>query len=140
MDRQITLVLVIAAVLLAPFIFFTVIRYVRADYLWKYKRFKKPVQTMGVIEWVECVDIPKGGSYYIITYSYTDNTGEHRIASFRWHERVGMLGSGIVIYFDSQDPASCIAGCQLEYGLRIWRIIYITLFALVVFLLFSLWF
>ena len=121
MDGKWTLAVVIAAVFLAPFIFFVVIRCVRADYVVIYRRFKKPVQTMGVIEWVECVNIPKGGCYYIITYSYTDNVGKKHTVAFRWHKKIGWTDCPIVVHFDSQAPENCISDYQLEFGRRIWR-------------------
>ena len=133
MDGLLTPVLVLSAVSLVPFIFFTVIRYVRSDYVLVYRRLKKPVRTMGIIDWVECVNVPQGGCYYITTYTYTDNTGEQRTVTFRWHKRIGWPGDGIVMYFDSQSPEKCIADCQLEYGRKTWRNILITVAALIVF-------
>lgn len=137
MNDPLTLVIVITTVALAPFLFFTVIRYIRTDYIMVYKRFKKPVQTTGVIEWVECVSDTQGESRYIITYSYIDNRGERRTAAFRWHQRIGWRGDGIAMYFDSQAPEKCIAYCQLEYGRKIWRNTYLTLLGIVVFTLFG---
>lgn len=132
MDGLLTPVLVISAVLLVPFIFFSVIRYFRTSYALIYKRFKKPVQTTGIIDWVECVGTQQG-EYYITTYTYTDNRGEQRTVTFRWHRRIGWPGDSIVIHFDSQSPESCIADCQLEYGRKICRNSLITILALVVF-------
>ena len=137
MDGQWTLVIVIMVVSLAPFIIFAVIRYARTNYVGIYKRFKKPVQTTGVIEWVECVNIPQGGCYYITTYSYTDNMGERRTAAFKWHMRIGWPGDMIDIHFDSQDPESSIADCQLVYGRKELRITLITIAALIVFAVFG---
>lgn len=137
MDGLLTPVLVITVVSLAPFIIFAVIRYARTDYVLVYRRFKKPVQTIGIIDWVECVNIPQGGCYYITTYTYTDNMGEQRTASFRWHRKPGRRGDGIAMYFDSQAPEKCIAYCQLEYGRKIWRNTYLTLLGIVVFTVFG---
>lgn len=137
MDGQWTLVIVIMLVSIAPFIIFAVIRYVRTDHVLVYKRFKKPVQTTGVIEWVECVNIPQGGCYYITTYSYTDNRGERRTVAFKWHKRIGWPGDSIVLHFDSQDPESSIADCQLEYGRKELRITVIAIIVTVVLALFG---
>ena len=133
MDRPWTFAIVITLVTLAPFIFFAAIRFSRTNSALIYKRFKKPVQTTGVIEWVDCVAVPQGGCYYIITYSYTDNMGEQRIVAFRWHERIGWPDDSIVIHFDSQSPESSIADCQLEHGRKKWRETVITVLAMIVF-------
>ena len=138
MDNLLTLTLVIMFVALVPFVFAAVIRFVRTDYVLVYKRFKKPVQTTGVIEWVECVNIPQGGSYYIVTYSYTDNMGERRTVAFRWHQRIGWPNDMIAIHFDSQDPESSIADCQVEYGRKVWRNTLIIFLATLVFAAFGL--
>ena len=139
MDGQLKLILIILAVSVVPFVIFAVIRYVRTNYIGVYKRFKKPVQTTGVIEWVECVELPQqGGSYYIITYSYTDNTGERRTVAFRWHKRIGWPGDSIEVHFDSQAPESSIPDCQLEYGRKELRYTVIVIFAIIVFTVFSL--
>lgn len=139
MDGQLTLVVVISAALIAPFVIFAVIRYVRTDYMLVYKRFKKPVQTTGVIEWVECVELPQqSGRYYITTYSYTDNTGERRTASFKWHQRIGWPGDVIEIHFDSQAPESSIADCQLVHGRKELRYTLITILAMIVFMVLGL--
>ena len=121
MDREWALAVLIIVVALAPFAFLAVIHYARTEHAVSYKQFKKPVQTTGIIEWVECVRIPQGGSYYIITYSYTDNMGERRTVAFRWHRRIGWPGSSIVVHFDSQAPERSIADCQLGYGRKMWR-------------------
>lgn len=139
MDGQLTLVLVISAALIAPFVIFAVIRYARTNYIGVYKRLKKPVRTTGVIEWVECVALPRhSGSYYIITYSYTDNAGERRTAAFRWHKKIGWPGDSIELHFDSQDPESCIAECQVEYGKKELKYTVIVISAIIVFTVFSL--
>ena len=137
MDGLLTSVIVISIVSLVPFIIFAVIRYVRTDYVMVYKRFKKPVQTTGIIEWVECVNIPQGGCYYITTYSYTDNRGERRTTAFKWHKRIGWPDDRIELHFDSQDPESSIADCQLVYGRKELRITLITIAALIVFAVFG---
>lgn len=138
MDNLLTLTLVIMFVALVPFVFVAVIRFVRTDYVLVYKRFKKPVQTTGVIQWVEYVNIPQGGSYYIVTYSYTDNMGERRTVAFKWHQRIGWPNDMIVIHFDSQDPESSIADCQVVYGRKVWWNTLITIFAMIVFAVFGL--
>ena len=133
MDGLFTPALILLAVSLTPFVIFTVIRSVRTDLVWAYKHFKKPVQTTGIIDWVECIDIPQGECYYITTYTYTDNMGKQRTVTFKWHRRIGWPGDSIAVQFDSQDPEKCIANCQLEQGRKVWRITLITVLALVVF-------
>lgn len=137
MDNLLTLTLVITFVALAPFVFAAAIRFARTDYVLVYKRFKKPVQTTGVIEWVDCINDSQGGSYYIITYSYTDNMGERRTVAFRWHKRQGWPGDEISIHFDSQAPESSIADCQVVYGRKIWRNTLITILGMIVFAAFG---
>ena len=131
MDNLLTLTLVIFFAALAPFVFVAAVRFARTDYVLVYRRFKKPVQTTGVIEWVECVNVSEGECQYITTYSYIDNRGERRTASFRWHKRLGWNGDEISIHFDSQDPESSIADCQVEYGRKIWRNTLITILAVI---------
>ena len=137
MDRPWALAVLITVVALAPFTIFAVMRFVRAERAVSYKQFKKPVQTTGVIEWVDCINDPQGGSHYIITYSYTDNMGEKHTVAFRWHRRIGWPGDEIVIHFDSQDPESCIADCQVEHGRKIWRNTLIIIIAMFVFAVFG---
>lgn len=135
MGNPLVLVIVITVVLLVPFLFFMVIGYTRSDYVLTYRRFKKPVQTTGVIEWVECVSDSQGECQYITTYSYIDNRGERRTVAFRWQKRLGWPGDAIEIHFDSQDPENSIADCQLQYGRRVWKNILITISATVIFTL-----
>ena len=92
-----------------------------------YKRFKKPVKTMGIIDKTEYV---RGGNdynggyetpdYYIVTYSYTDSMGQRRTASFQWQRNIGKAGNKIALHYDSQNPQDSIADCQLKYGKNLW--------------------
>lgn len=92
-----------------------------------YKRFKKPVKVMGIIDKTEYVrgsyDYSGGyqvPDYYIVTYSYTDNAGQRRTASFQWQKNIGKAGDKIALHYDSQNPQDSIADCQLKYGKNLW--------------------
>lgn len=70
--------------------------------------------------------------YYIVTYSYTDNTGQRRTASFQWSKNIGKAGDKIALHYDSQDPQDSIADCQLKYGKNLWWKVLIALAVILV--------
>ncbi len=98
-----------------------------------YKRFKKPVKTMGVIEETQYIDVPdEGENFYLITYSFTDSAGTRRSVTFRWQQNVGGAGDKIAVHYDSQDPEKSIVDCQLKYGKSLWRKVLVILAVLIV--------
>lgn len=104
-----------------------------------YKSLKKPVKTMGEIisaEWVRGYESYSDGyetpGHYIITCSFTDNTGQPRSVSFQCGRNIGKAGDKIVLHYDSEDPQKFIADCQLKYGKSLWWKVLIVLAVLFV--------
>lgn len=114
------LALIVCGTALLLILFIAVIVYVCTYHVRIYKGLKKPVKTVGVVEDVEYLDDPdeEGSSsqYWLITYSYEDNSGQRQYVTFQWQQNLFKAGDKIVLHYDSQDPQNCIADCQLQYG------------------------
>ncbi len=127
MDNWLKLSIIVSIGALMLIIFIGIIIFICTYHTRIYKRFKKPVKTMGIIDKTEYV---RGGNdynggyetpdYYIVTYSYTDSTGQRRTASFQWQRNIGKAGNKIALHYDSQNPQDSIADCQLKYGKNLW--------------------
>ncbi len=139
MNKQLGLMVIVSISALALILFIVVIIFVCTYHTSIYKRFKKPVKTIGIIdkkEYVQGYDSyvdgynPRG--HYIITYSYTDNMGQYHTASFNWQQNIGKAGDKIALHYDSQAPHSSIADCQLKYGKNLWWKVLIILAAIIV--------
>lgn len=98
-----------------------------------YRRMKKPVKTMGIIDDAEHKDGgDEGDDYYVITYSYTDNGGVRRTNKFEWQQNIGKASDKIALHYDSQNPQNSIADCQLKYGKNLWWKVLLILAAIIV--------
>lgn len=128
MDNQLMLAVVVSLGVVIFVLFIGIIIFICTYHTKIYKRFKNPVKTTGIIDKTEHDPGPPvaiDGSYtppghYIITYSYTDNMGMRHTASFQWQRNIGKAGDKIALHYDSQDPQSSIADCQLKYGKNLW--------------------
>lgn len=126
-DQNLRLAVIISIGVLGLILFVGIIIFICTYHARIYKRLKKPVKVTGIIDKTEYVrgsNDYSGGyeapDYYIVTYSYTDNAGQRRTASFQWSKNIGKAGDKIVLHYDSQDPQRCIADCQLKYGKNLW--------------------
>lgn len=127
MKDQLMLAVSISIGVLMLILFIGIIIFICTYHTGIYKRFKKPVKTTGIIDKTEYDRGYEGYSegyeppgHYIITYSYTDNTGVRHTASFKWSRNIGKAGDKIALHYDSQNPQSSIADCQLKYGKNLW--------------------
>ena len=127
-DHQLRLAIIVSIGALILILFIGIIIFICTYHTKIYKRFKKPVKTMGIIDDTEYVSPPPAaidGSYtppghYTVTYSYTDNMGQRHTASFQWQRNIGKAGDKIAVHYDSQNPQDSIADCQLKYGKNLW--------------------
>lgn len=126
-DQNLMLAVIISIGVLALILFIGIIIFICTYHTRIYKHLKKPVKVTGIIDKTEYVrgsNDYSGGyevpDYYIVTYSYTDNTGQRRTASFQWLKNIGKAGDKIALHYDSQDPQDSIADCQLKYGKNLW--------------------
>ncbi len=138
-DHQLGLAIIVSIGVLMLILFIGIIIFICTYHTKIYKRFKKPVKVMGIIDKTEYVrgsDDYSGGyevpDYYIVTYSYTDNWGQRRTASFQWQRNIGKAGDKIALHYDSQNPQDSIADCQLKYGKNLWWKVLIALAVILV--------
>lgn len=132
MNDTLTLALIVSgsALLLIPFI--ALIIFVCTYHTGVFKRMKKPVKTMGIIEDAELMDGgDEGSDYYVITCAYTDNAGQPHTVTFNWQRNIGKAGDKIALHYDSQNPERWIADCQLQYGRGLWWKVLIILAVLI---------
>jgi len=126
-DHQLGLVIIASIGALMLVLFIGIVIFICTYHKGIYKRFKKPVKVTGIIdntEYIRGSNDYSGGyevpDYYIVTYSYTDNTGQRHTASFQWSKNIGKAGEKIALHYDSQNPQDSIADCQLKYGKNLW--------------------
>ncbi len=131
-----TLALIVCGMALLLIVLVAVIVYVCIYHAKSYRNFKKPVKTVGVVEDVEYVDDSdeedSNSQYWLITYSYEDNSGQRQYVTFQWRQNLFKSGDKILLHYDSQNPQNCIADCQLRYGKNLWWKVLIILAVLIV--------
>lgn len=115
-----TLALIVSGTAILLIVFIAVIVYVCTYHVRIYKDLKKPVKTVGIVEDVKYYDDPETDNsyshYWLITYSYEDNSGQRQYVTFKWQQNLFKSGDKILLHYDSQNPQNCIADCQLKYG------------------------
>lgn len=137
MNDTLTLTLIISGSAILLVLFIALIIFVCTYHTGIYRRMKKPVKAMGIIEDAELKDGgDEGNDYYVITYSYTDNAGIRRTNTFEWQQNIGKASDKIALHYDTQNPQNSIADCQLKYGKGLWWKVLIILAALIILAIF----